>query len=56
MLGGSCSLSWVGEAKPCRLDGRLGSRADLELAQDRADVMIDRVLGEHEPFRNLGLL
>jgi hypothetical protein len=37
------------------LCARLAARADAELAQDRRDVVVDRLLGEEEPLGDLGV-
>lgn len=45
----------VGEIEPRGMGTRIHATAHAELAQDRRDVMIDRLLGEHEPFGDLGV-
>ena len=41
------------EAEPCRLGGRQPAVAHAELAEDRRDVVVDRLPGEEEPFGDL---
>jgi hypothetical protein len=37
-------LSWAGQPEPRRLRDRFAATADVELAQDRRDLMIDGLL------------
>jgi hypothetical protein len=46
---------FVDEAKPCGMGTRLQATAHAELAQDRRDVMTDRLLGENETIGDLGV-
>ena len=39
------------QSEPVGLSARLAARADVELAQDRADVVVDRLLGQDQPRR-----
>src|SRR6266545_7238174 len=43
------------EPEPGRLRGRLATRANAELPEDRCDMVVDRPLGEHEPLGDLGV-
>ena len=55
MLGGRVPLAWAGQAEPPGHFSGLAARAHVELSEDRRDVMIDRLLGQHEPFGDLGV-
>src|SRR5829696_4882479 len=41
------------DAEPDRLGGRLAAAADLELAQDRRDVVVDGLLGDEQLRRDV---
>jgi hypothetical protein len=45
----------AGEPEQDRLRTRLAACAHVKLAQDRRDVVVDRLLGEHEPLGDLGV-
>jgi hypothetical protein len=52
-VGVSGYLSWACQPEPYRLGGRFASSAGVELAQDRRDVMIDRLLRDDQPLCDL---
>ena len=53
MLGAAGYLSWIGEPESHGRGARLAAGADIELSQDRRDVMVDRFLGDDEPLGDL---
>src|SRR5438105_1712913 len=54
-VGPAALPNLAAEPEPHGLGTRLDARADVELAEDRRDVVVDRLLGEHEPLRDLGV-
>jgi len=47
-------LSWLGEPEPHGFCAGLAASADIELAEDRRDMMIDRLAGKEHPVGNVG--
>src|SRR5438093_4417711 len=45
----------AGEPEEDRLRARLAARAHVQLAKDRRDMVVDRLLGENEPLGDLGV-
>src|SRR5207237_10361224 len=45
----------AGEPEEDRLCTRLAACANVQLAQNRRDVVVDRLLGENEPLGDLGI-
>ena len=52
-VGSRWCLCWGREAKPHRLSARLAAGSDVELCQDRRDVMIDRLLRHDQALGDL---
>ena len=61
MQSGDCPIFWsvgrrlLGEAVLHREQGRFGARRDAELAVDVLEVRRDRLAGDREIFRDLGI-
>jgi len=53
MLGVAGYLSWIGEPESHGRGSRLAASTDIELSQDRRDMMVDRLLGNDETLSDL---
>jgi hypothetical protein len=55
MLGVAGTYLGPGQPEPSRVCGGFAAGADIELAQDCRDVMIDRLLGHDQALGDLGV-
>ena len=53
MLGACQCLSWADQTEPHSLSARVAAGVDVELAENRGDVMFDRFLGHDKPRGDL---